>query len=131
MLMPAAVLIVIVLAAIAVDFAVTFLAERELANVTAAAANDAAGQALDEAVFHSTGEVRLDPAVARSVVTSSMATRHLEYVDGLEWDVDVAPSGQVTVVARGTVGTIFSKAIPGGPARATVEARSQARAIER
>jgi D-alanyl-D-alanine carboxypeptidase len=42
MLMPAAVLIVIVLGSIAVDFAIVFLGEREAASLAAAAANDAA-----------------------------------------------------------------------------------------
>ena len=44
LLFPAAVLIVIVLSAITVDSSIAFLAQRELANATAAAANDAASR---------------------------------------------------------------------------------------
>ena len=51
MLMPAAVLIVILLGSIAVDFAVVFLGQRDLGAAAAAAANNAATYGLDEAAF--------------------------------------------------------------------------------
>ena len=44
LLFPAGVLIVMVLAAMAVDTSIAFMGQRELANATAAAANDAAAR---------------------------------------------------------------------------------------
>ena len=48
LLFPAALLIVVALAAVTVDSAIAFMAQRELANATAAAANDAATEGLSE-----------------------------------------------------------------------------------
>ena len=45
-------LIVLVLAAITVDSSIAFLAQRELANATAAQANDAAGEVVDGHAFY-------------------------------------------------------------------------------
>ena len=62
LLFPAAVLIVMVLAAMAVDTSIAFMGQRELANATAAAANDAASQAVDNAAFYQQDRIELDPS---------------------------------------------------------------------
>ena len=76
LLVPSAVLVLFLLTALAVDAAATFLAQRELADACAGAANDAATVALDpDRLYGSAGppvqEVDLDRtvAVARSRVT--------------------------------------------------------------
>lgn len=58
-LMPAGVLVLMVLGAIAADSAVVFQADRKLADVASGLANDAAGM-LDEATFYATGDIRID-----------------------------------------------------------------------
>ena len=64
MLMPAAVLVVIILGAIAVDQAVVFTRQRELIAAAEAAANDAAGYGIDRDAFYRLNQVvfRLDRA---------------------------------------------------------------------
>ncbi len=69
-LVPAALLVLLVLAAIAVDSASEYLARRELAAAADAAANDAATFGLDEARFRETGEFVLDPARANEAVAA-------------------------------------------------------------
>ncbi len=131
MLMPAAVLVFVVLGAIAVDFAVAFLAEREVSNAAAAAANDAAGAALDRDRFYADGAIRLDPAVAASVGRSAVAAAGLDDLEDLDVRVQVAsdaPEVTVTVSARATY--VFAKALPGGPDGVEVEATATALAEE-
>ena len=61
-LFPAGVLVVLTLAALAVDLTVVHLGEREAISAATAAANDAAGFGVDVARYRATGEVVLDPA---------------------------------------------------------------------
>src|SRR5207248_6070957 len=67
LLFPAAVLVVFVLGAIAADLASVFLGERELANATAAAANDTATEALANAAFYRGGQLRVADAGAQEI----------------------------------------------------------------
>jgi hypothetical protein len=127
MLMPAAVLIVIILGSIAVDFAVVFLGEREAASLAAAAANDAA-TAVDEEPFRSTGELRLDEDRARRVAEATIDASS-SVIDDLRYEVEVgtiAGEPAVTVTVSGTVAYLFAPALPGAPARASVEASATA-----
>jgi len=133
LLFPAAVLIVVVLAAIVVDSSIAFLGERELAQATAAAANDAATEAIDDRAFYQRNQIELAPeAVERFAVE-----RVLSSLDsGRHHDLDVqatavAPARPgcpwvVRVRAAATVDYLFARAIPGGPDRARVEATSVA-----
>jgi hypothetical protein len=128
MLMPAGVLIVLLLGAVAVDAAVVFLAERELANATAAAANDAAGAALDDAAFYQGGRLVLDPSRAEEVARQSLAARRAGFLEIEEVDVDVT-AVRVTVRVAAQVEHVFARAVPGAPRTARVEARSTAEAV--
>ena len=131
-LMPAAVLVFVVLGAIAVDFAVVFLAEREVSNAAAAAANDAAGAALDHGRFYADGSLRLDPGAAGTIARASVGAAGLDHLNGLDTRVSVSaaePVVEVTVSAR--VGFVFAKALPGGPEDARVSASATATAEER
>jgi Flp pilus assembly protein TadG len=131
MLMPAAVLVFVVLGAIAVDFAVAFLGEREVSNAAAAAANDVAGGALDQERLYADGELRLDPSEADRVGRTAVAAAGLDDLDDVRIHVDVAPDAAVvTVTVSARVRYVFAKALPGGPAGTTVQASATAEAEE-
>lgn len=84
MLMPAAVMIVLLLGAISVDSAITYLGQRQARNVAFDAANDAAGAGVDLDTLRGAGEVAYDAdrvrAVARSTVAAS-GTDHIRLAD--------------------------------------------------
>lgn len=132
MLMPAAVLVMVVLGSIAVDFSIAFLGEREVAGLAAAAANDAVTAGLDVDRFRADGEYTLDPALVEQVVAATIDASSTEVdlqdpvVELLV--VDGAPAVRVTL--RGTIGYVFAPAIPGAPDRTTVEATALAVALE-
>jgi len=132
MLVPAAVLVLVILGAIAVDFSVAFLGQRELTSAAAAAANDASTAIADERFYGSgagdAGDVVIDGARAARVVDQALAARAPRGVtiDG----VSVDPSGgQVCVVLRGRVDYVFAKAVPGMAEGAVVQGRSTATAV--
>ncbi len=116
MLMPAGVLIVLTLGALAVDSAILFLAERELADLTAAAANDAATLAINEASFYECGRLELESERASEVAAAVAQARVSDAVTltGIDIDVrnDLDPP-EVTVAAQGTVRLVFTPAVPG------------------
>ncbi len=130
MLVPSAVLVLVVLAAIAVDSAIVVLAQRDLANRTAAAANDVAGFAVSEHSFYRTteGTVELDQAQASAFV--ELAFSNLRRPDNYDaWSAAAATDGRrVTVEATAQVRYLFAPAIPGAARSATVTARSTATA---
>jgi Flp pilus assembly protein TadG len=128
MLVPAAVLVLIVLGAIAVDSAIVFYAQRDLANRTAATANDIAGFAVSDSSFYDGGVVALDDGRADAYARLVFAPDRLP--GGYEsWSGDADATGRaVTVVATAEVRYVFAKAIPGAPDTATVRARSVATA---
>lgn len=135
LLMPAAVLVLIVLGALAVDAAVVFLAQRELVDATAAAANDAAVAGLDEAAFYGEGRLLLDPQRAQQVAETAFALRRAEWL-AVEAPVVVveAVAGEpvrVRVSAQATAELIFAKALPGAAGTRTVRATSVATAERR
>lgn len=126
--MPAAVLVMMILGAIAVDSARLFLAQRELGDAAAAAANDVATAALDEGSFYrSGGELRIDPVRAGQVAAAAVVARSPA---GSAWDgPDVQVGGrQVCVTLRATVRPLFARAIPGAGSDRTVTARASATA---
>jgi hypothetical protein len=128
LLMPAAVLIVLVLASIAVDFGIAFLGEREVASLASHAANDAVTAALDEPHLRATGEYRLDPDRVHDVVRATIAAASTEVeldepiVDVLV--VDGLPAVRVELTGR--VDYVFAPALPGGPDGADVGASAVA-----
>ena len=127
MLMPAGVLIVLVLGSLAVDSAIAFLGERELADLTAAAANDAATLAIREESFYRCGRLELDEQRAREVAAAVAQARVSDAVvlNGIDVDVrnDVDPP-EITVSASGTVRLVFTPALPGSTTTRDVAARS-------
>ena len=121
------------LSAITVDSSIAFLAQRELANATAAAANDAASEAIDGQAFYQGDRITLDPAAVEAVAVERVRlaidqSRHRgldvravaspPVGPGCPWTVRVSASSRVSYV--------FAKAIPGGPDEASVRATSVA-----
>ena len=132
LLFPAAVLVVFVLGAIAADLASVFLGERELANATAAAANDTATEALANAAFYRGGRVEVADAGARELATAQLqqALGTSSRYRNLRVEV-TATTDRVTVRATAEVRRLFAPALPGGSRWAEVGATATARATER
>ncbi|MDQ3898625.1 MAG: hypothetical protein M3326_15505 [Actinomycetota bacterium] len=121
LLFPAGLLIMVALAAMAVDSAIAFLAQRELVNATAAAANDAATEALSDSSFYEENRIELSAAAVESIAVGRVfalvdAGRH----HGLSVTAEAVPPATagcactVRVSASSTVDEIFGKVLPGG-----------------
>lgn len=112
MLMPAGILIVLLLGAIAFDLSLLFLRQRQASSVVGDVANDLATQAVDEAAFRATGDYQLDPDRADSLGRALLAQSDIapEVVD-IEIELLGAETVRVTVIVR--VDYVFAKAIPG------------------
>jgi hypothetical protein len=133
LLFPAAILITMALAAMAVDSAVAFLAQRELVNATAAAANDAATEALSDQSFYQGNRIELSSSAVEAVAVDRVfrlvdQRRHHSLAVQAE---AVPPAGAgcswtVRVVATSTVDEVFGKAMPGSRGVADVRAQSTA-----
>lgn len=83
---PAALLIMVILGAIAIDVGYTTVRGRELRAVAASAANDSLA-ALDIAVLRATGNVVIDESAARGIVAQAIALGPLP--DAQIVDVDI------------------------------------------
>lgn len=133
MLMPAAVLVMLVLAAIAVDAAIAYLGHRELANASVAAANDAATLSLSDSSFYEGGEIATDAhrleQLAEDRVRAGVDARRLRGLV-VEAEAIPPPSGEcswtVVIRARADVDYLFARAVPGGPDVAEVRATARA-----
>ena len=133
LLFPAAVLIMVALAAMAVDSAIAFLAQRELVNATAAAANDAATEALSDSSFYEENRIELSAAAVELIAIDRVfalvdTSRHR----GLRVTAEAAPPAAagcawtVRVAASSTVDELFGRAMPGSRGTVAVTARSSA-----
>jgi hypothetical protein len=112
MLVPAGFLVLIILGALAVDSAGTYLAQQQLRDSLTAAANDAVGAGLSSSAFYSQGLISVDPARAAGVVCLSVAAQP----DGDLHQVRLwmATRGDaIRLRATATVHAVFGRAIPG------------------
>lgn len=128
-LFPAAVMVMFVLASMAIDAALTFSAQRQLADVASAAANDAASAVAERVYDPDDPHVALDPARARARVQATLERR----TDVEELDADCADTvvdgDTVTVTCTGTVRQLVSPARFLGVVSRDVTARATARAV--
>ena len=133
LLFPAALLIMVALAAMTVDSAIAFMAQRELMNATAAAANDAATEALSDRSFYEDNRIELSAAAVEAIAVDRVfalvdSARH----HGLTVTAEAVPPGgsdcawTVRVAASSTVDELFGKAMPGSSGTVGVSARSSA-----
>ena len=134
MLFPAAVLIMVVLAAMAVDSSVAFLARRELTEATAAAANDAATMSLAPGAFYERGGLEIDADVLVQVATRRVAMvldahRHRDLQVSAIAVPPPAPgcAWSVRVSAASSVDYVFAPALPGADDGARITVTSSAR----
>lgn len=131
MLMPAAVLIMFVLGAIAVDLTAVRSGQRDLQAAATDAANDAATAAMDEAALRAGLGYRIDRTKAWFVAINVLATKGVldDLDDGV--DVSIGFDGSVTVRLARRVPHLFARALPGAPhdqlVRATATAQVQQR----
>ena len=128
MLMPAAVVIVLLLGAIAVDSAIVYLEQRQAYNVAFDAANDAAGAGLDRDRLRTTGEYVYDPGRVRELAEAAVDASEVHDLTLVSTTAD-ADGVAVTVEVR--VQRLFGQAFGGQSsetlrltARATGEVRS-------
>lgn len=135
MLVPAAVLVLFLLGAVAVDSAVAVLGQRELSAAASAAANDAVAAALSDARFYGheggdPGAVVVDQAAAQRVAAEALRRMELH---GVEPDGDpvvtVVDHNQVCVRISGRVRAVFGLAIPGASQTHAVRGRATATAV--
>jgi len=131
LLVPAAMLVVLGLAGVVLDASAAFLAERELADAAAAAANDVAGAALDESGLRRDGTVQLDEARACELARATLlATGNDLVTDALARDpcpVHLGDDGlSVEVELHAEARAIFGGGLPGLPDGYAVSARRRA-----
>ena len=126
MLFPAAVLVLIVLGALAVDTSIAFLGERELANITAAAANDIASVAVAEEAYYREGryELDVDRVLGLARAANDDAPAYLR-ITCTEVEVD---GTRVRVLMQATADLVFAKGLPGAPRDVDLESESSAQA---
>jgi Flp pilus assembly protein TadG len=130
MLMPAAVLVVMVLAAITMDLSLVHLGRRETMAAAEAAANDAATFGLDERAYRTGAGYALDPVRAHRAMQQSIAAAGL--ADDLASPPQMAVLG-TTVQVRLTirVNYVFARALPGVAHSTTVTATGSATPVAR
>lgn len=103
MLVPAAVVVVLLLGAIAVDSAIVYLEQRRAYNAAADAANDAAGAGLDRDALRR-GDTRYDAARVRAVAADSVAAGGDEAIGFVDATVD---GNVVNVTVEVTIEHVF------------------------
>ena len=128
MLMPAGVLVVLLLGAIAFDLSVVFLRQRQASALAVDVANDLATAALDEAAFRTDGSYRLDADRADELGRAIVGASDLRD-DVAEVEVNVIGTDAVEVRIVMDVDYVFAKAIPGASDGTTVEASATAVAV--
>lgn len=112
MLMPAAVLVLLALGAIAIDSAVVFLTQRRLATTAQASVNDAVGYGVDRDHFTATGARQLDPGRVEEAILDSLAAQDLAYVGQPEIDLD-PDLATVTVRIEAQAPAVLTSGFPG------------------
>ncbi len=123
----------VALAAMTVDSAIGFMAQRELVNATSAAANDAATEALSDSSFYQGDVIELSPAAVEGIAVDRVRQlvdqqRHHDLAVTAE---AVPPAGAgcawtVRVTASSSVDELFGRAMPGSDGRLAVRASSAA-----
>jgi len=124
LLVPTAVVIVLVAAALAFDAALALQAKRALLHAASGAANEAVSLGVDEAALHRTGMLCLDPARVTDALGAALADR-----SEVDLRAEIGPSEcprsvRVDLTAPGP--RPFLRLIP--PGRPTTVLRAQATA---
>ena len=130
LLFPAAVMVVLVLAAIVVDIGFTRVRVLELRAVAASAANDALG-AVDVDSLRSTGLISFDSAAAQTLVRSSVAAGPVPAaaVESVIIARDSAGRWEIAVTLSVTIDRIIAPALPGADSSLTATVTERAVAV--
>lgn len=130
-LFPAAVMVMFVLASMAIDAALTFSAQRSLADIASAAANDAS-TAVAEAVYFDPDDPRfaIDPEQARARVQGTLDRRTDADELAARCDQVEVAGDTVTVTCTGTVRQLISPARFLGVTDRDIRARATAVAVQ-
>jgi hypothetical protein len=111
-LVPAGFLVLILLAALAVDSAVAYLGQEQLHDALTAAANDAVTAALDNGSFYGSGVIGLDQTAAGRAVCLSVLAQNASGLHALQ--VWMAVDGDsVHLKGQAQVDNVFGRVIPG------------------
>lgn len=116
-LVPAGFLVLILLAALAVDSAVAYLGQQQLHDVLSAAANDAVAAGLDDPAFYRNGTLTLDPATVAGEVCADVAAQDDEGLHDVSLEMAVAGNA-LRLTGSASVNAVFGRAIPGFGQRA-------------
>lgn len=125
MLMPAAVLIVLLLGAIAVDSAIVYLGQRQAYNVAFDAANDAIGAGFDAGIARETGEIVYSPARVDAIAAEAVAASSISDLTLVSTSID---DGVVVVTVEIEIDHLFVQAFgrnANEPIRMTARASGQ------
>ena len=125
---PAALLVMVVLASITVDFARLHLGQRQADDLAAATANDAVTVGLDETAIRSGAGYRLDVSRVDAVVAGHLAGADRSTLRGVTARGSVQGARSVTVTVAAHVPLAFAHAVPGTPASVGIRARATATA---
>lgn len=121
LLVPAGLLIVILLGAVAFDVSRLYVARRELVDIAASAASDAAARAIDPAPYRAGGELRWSQARAEVAVREALDRRGVAGQVRAAVALVPAPDGpRVEVVLESDVRWLFARGLPGGGATTVV-----------
>jgi hypothetical protein len=130
LLLPAAFLVLLVLAAITVDAAVVFGAQRNLVAAAGDAGNDAASLAIDRQALLAVGDIGLQPTAVDSAVQRVLRRNGIE--DATVDRILVAADGRSAQIrVRRTVHLVFAPLIPGASRSTTVTATVLVTNLER
>ena len=125
-LVPAGVLVLLILAAICVDFSSAELARQQLRDAAAGAANDAAGGGLDQARLRAgDGQLGLDPDLAAAIAERSLAVSVHAPVRLTAPPAVEGVGDRVVVRLEGDAPYLFAPAV-GGHRRVRVRAEASA-----
>lgn len=113
-----------VLAAISVNSALLYLAQRQLANTAASAAVAGAG-AISQSAFYHSGQLVLSPRRASAIAEQAVASEAPGAARSIAVSV-VVSGNEVCVSLAGKAQAIFGSRLPGGWSHATVRAAAAA-----
>ena len=126
MLMPAAVLVLIMLAAIAFDYSHLYLAKRDLTSLADAAANNAVTYGADQASIRRGDGYALDPDLVEQSVIASISVHSSDVHLIGEPIVELVTPTEVRVTLVARIDYVFTRAVPGASDSETVRVTSTA-----
>jgi hypothetical protein len=126
--MPAALLVVLVMASIAIDMSLVLLRQRQAADLAAAAANDATTTAASDPRGLGANRFGVDRTLAQDVVDRVVGANELApQVQGRPVVTVAGNEVEVELAVRAEL--IFARAIPGAPDVLVVRARATSQGV--